>query len=389
MSSTTEARVAVITGGSSGIGLHAARALRGRGLNVYELSRRAENAEPGVTHLQADVTDEAQVNAAVAEILRREGRIDILINNAGFGISGAIEFTPAQEARRQFDVNFFGMVNMNHAVLPIMRQQGGGRIVNMSSVAAPIAIPFQAYYSASKAAVRTYSLALASEVRPFGIEVCVIMPGDIATGFTAARRKSCDGDDVYHGRIARSVAVMEHDEQTGMSAEYAGQFVARRATQKRAKLGKIQGGTSHNVIAEEVTISGTLRVFSNDLYRTLSHKIAALMQGLETATGAQIDMDRKVRYPSVRNPRELVEQFYTVLDSMDDAVLVEPVMAAEDFAEYQQEIPGLFFFLGVQEPTGTAPLHSSHFNFDERVLLTGVETFKRILECESKCTKKK
>ena len=154
-------------------------------------------------------------------------------------------------------------------------------------------------------------------------------------------------------------------------------------------LGKIQGGTSHNVIAEEVTISGTLRVFSNELYRTLSHKIAALMQGLETATGAQIDMDRKVRYPSVRNPRELVEQFYTVLDSMDDTVLVEPVMAAEDFAEYQQEIPGLFFFLGVQEPTGTAPLHSSHFNFDERVLLTGVETFKRILECESKCTKKK
>ena len=168
MSSTTEARVAVITGGSSGIGLHAARALRGRGLNVYELSRRAENAEPGVTHLQADVTDEAQVNAAVAEILRREGRIDILINNAGFGISGAIEFTPAQEARRQFDVNFFGMVNMNRAVLPIMRQQGGGRIVNMSSVAAPIAIPFQAYYSASKAAVRTYSLALASQIRTFG-----------------------------------------------------------------------------------------------------------------------------------------------------------------------------------------------------------------------------
>ena len=154
-------------------------------------------------------------------------------------------------------------------------------------------------------------------------------------------------------------------------------------------LGKIQGGTSHNVIAEEVTISGTLRVFSNDLYRTLSHKIAALMQGLETATGAQIDIERKVRYPSVRNPRELVEQFYTVLDSMDDAVLVEPVMAAEDFAEYQQEIPGVFFFLGVQEPSGTAPLHSSHFDFDERVLLTGVETFKRILEGASSCTKKK
>ena len=228
MFSVSEASVAVITGGSSGIGLNAARALRDRGLIVYELSRRAENAEPGVTHLQADVTDETQVNAAVAEILRREGRIDILINNAGFGISGAIEFTPPQEARRQFDVNFFGMVNMNRAVLPVMRQQGGGRIVNMSSVAAPIAIPFQA--------VRTYSLALASEVRPFGIEVCVIMPGDIATGFTAARRKSCGGDDVYNGRIARSVAVMEHDERTGMSAQFAGQFVARCATQKHPKL---------------------------------------------------------------------------------------------------------------------------------------------------------
>ena len=114
--------------------------------------------------------------------------------------------------------------------------------------------------------------------------------------------------------------------------------------------------------------------------------IAAARAG---ATGAQIDMERKVRYPSVRNPRELVEQFYTVLDSMDDAVLVEPVMAAEDFAEYQQEIPGVFFFLGVQEPSGTAPLHSGHFDFDERVLLTGVETFKRILEGASSCTKKK
>ena len=235
MFSVSEASVAVITGGSSGIGLNAARALRERGLNVYELSRRAENAEPGVTHLQADVTDETQVNAAVAEILRREGRIDILINNAGFGISGAIEFTPPQEARRQFDVNFFGMVNMNRAVLPVMRQQGGGRIVNMSSVAAPIAIPFQAYYSASKAAVRTYSLALASEVRPFGIEVCVIMPGDIATGFTAARQKNPMGDDVYGGRIARSVADMEKDEQNGMTPEQAGAFVAHTAMRKSCK----------------------------------------------------------------------------------------------------------------------------------------------------------
>lgn len=145
-------------------------------------------------------------------------------------------------------------------------------------------------------------------------------------------------------------------------------------------LGKIQGGTSHNVIAEEVTISGTLRVFSNDLFHTLSHKIGALMQGLETATGAEFSVERKVHYPCVSNPRALVEQFYTVLDSMDDTVLVEPVMAAEDFAEYQQVVPGLFLFLGVKGGKGGAPLHSSHFDFDEDVLLCGAEIWKRILE---------
>ena len=228
-------QVAIVTGGTSGIGKATALALKASGCTVYEFSRRAQGVE-GLHHIAADVTSEDSVRAAVAQVMDAEGRIDILVNNAGFGISGAIEFTSTADAKSLFDVNFFGMVNMNRAVLPVMRQQGGGRIVNMSSVAAPIAIPFQAYYSASKAAVRTYSLALASEVRPFGIEVCVIMPGDIATGFTAARRKVSEGDDIYGGRISRSVARMEHDEQTGMTAEFAGQFVARCSTQKRAKL---------------------------------------------------------------------------------------------------------------------------------------------------------
>ena len=159
----------------------------------------------------------------------REGRIDILINNAGYGISGAIEFTPTEEAKKQFDVNFFGMVNVNRAVLPIMRRQHSGRILNLSSVAGQIAIPFQAYYSASKAAVLIYTMALANEVRCFGIHVTAIMPGDIHTGFTAARRKNVEGDDVYEGRITRSVAVMEHDELTGIEPEDAGGFIAKKA----------------------------------------------------------------------------------------------------------------------------------------------------------------
>lgn len=234
-------KVVIITGGTSGIGLNAAKALSAAGCRVYELSRRASGSAAAV-HLQADVTDEEQVRAAVQSVLEREGHIDVVINNAGFGISGAIEYTDTHEAQRQFDVNFFGMVRVNRAVLPIMHRQGYGRILNMSSVAAPIAIPFQAYYSASKAAVRTYTMALQSEVRPYGIEVCAIMPGDVATGFTAARAKSPAGDEAYGGRISRSVAVMEHDEQTGITAEKAGAYVAKKALQKKVPVLCTLGG---------------------------------------------------------------------------------------------------------------------------------------------------
>ena len=148
-------------------------------------------------------------------------------------------------------------------------------------------------------------------------------------------------------------------------------------------LGKIEGGTSHNVIAEEVTMSGTLRVFSNELFDRLMKQITALLNGLELATGASIKFETVVHYPYVANPRSMVEKFYTVIDSMEDVVLVEPVMAAEDFAEYQQEVEGMFMFLGVNGGRGGAPLHSSRFDFDEEALLVGVEAFKRILESEN------
>lgn len=148
-------------------------------------------------------------------------------------------------------------------------------------------------------------------------------------------------------------------------------------------LGKIEGGTAHNVIAEEVTMSGTLRVFSNELFDRLMKQINALLQGLELATGASIKFETMVHYPYVANPRAMVEKFYTVIDSMDDVMLVEPVMAAEDFAEYQQEVEGMFMFLGINGGRGGAPLHSSRFDFDEDALLVGVEAFKRILESEN------
>jgi len=221
-------KIAIVTGGTSGIGRETALYLTQNGCTVYELSRRAEGVE-GLRHISADVTDEESVRRAVEQILQEAGRIDILVNNAGFGISGAVEFTDTEEAKRQFDVNFFGMVRMNRAVIAVMRKQGGGRIVNLSSVAAPVPIPFQTYYAASKAAINSYTMALANELRPFGVTVCAVMPGDIHTGFTAARRKVAEGDEIYAGRISRSVKRMEHDEQTGMDPAKAGAFVGRVA----------------------------------------------------------------------------------------------------------------------------------------------------------------
>ena len=227
-------KVCVITGGTSGIGKCTAEAMRQKGYAVYELSRR-ETGVAGFVHIPTDVTKPEMVDAAIAEVLRQEDHIDVLINNAGFGVSGAVEFTEPAAAKKQLEVNFFGMVNVCHAVLPVMRGAGHGRIVNLSSVAGVVPIPFQTYYSASKAAINSYTMALANEVKPFGVQVCAVMPGDIRTGFTAAREKSQAGDDVYHGRIARSVAGMEHDEQTGMSPEAAGAYIASVATRRSVK----------------------------------------------------------------------------------------------------------------------------------------------------------
>ena len=227
-------KVVLITGGSSGIGLEAALALSRAGCNVYELSRKPAQ-HPGIHHIGADVTSDESVQAAVGQILEEEGRIDVLINNAGFGISGATEFTDTADAQRQFDVNFFGMVRVCKAVLPHMRRACSGRIVNLSSVAAAIPIPFQTFYSASKAAINAYTMALANEVRPYGITVCALMPGDIRTGFTAARKKEAAGDKEYGGRVSRSVSRMEKDEQGGMSAAVAGGKIAKLALKKTVK----------------------------------------------------------------------------------------------------------------------------------------------------------
>jgi len=228
-------RICLVTGGSSGIGKETVRILSSRGLRVYEFSRRDPAGPQCATHVKVDVTDERSVAEAVDRIVAEHGRIDLVINCAGFGISGAVEFTEWADAKKQFDVNFFGMVNVNRAVIGHMRKRRSGRIVNISSLAALIPIPFQAFYSASKAAMNSYSCALANELRPFNISVCAIQPGDIATPFTRNREKSCTGDDAYAGVIARSVGRMERDERRGMPAETAARLIADIALKRTVK----------------------------------------------------------------------------------------------------------------------------------------------------------
>lgn len=227
-------RVAIVTGGTSGIGLAACKALAASGWKVYALSRKpGGNAE--ATHIVCDVSREESCVQAVHTVLENEGCVDLLVNNAGFGISGAVEFTKSEDARKLMDVNLFGVDNMTRSVLPHMRKARSGRIINIASVAGPLSIPFQAWYSVSKAAVIAYTGALANEVRPYGISVTALLPGDIKTGFTAAREKSIAGDTEYEGRIEKSVARMEHDEQTGMSPDTAGKYIASIAGRKKIK----------------------------------------------------------------------------------------------------------------------------------------------------------
>ncbi len=159
----------------------------------------------------------------------------MLVNNAGFGISGAVEFTNIESARRLFDVNFFGTLTCIQCALPYLRKNGGGRIVNVSSVAAPIAIPFQSFYSAAKASINSLTLSLINELRPFHITVCAVMPGDVRTGFTSAREKSGAGEELYGDAIERAVAVMERDEENGMTPEFVARCVFRAAQKKHPK----------------------------------------------------------------------------------------------------------------------------------------------------------
>ncbi len=235
------ARVVLVTGASSGIGKVCAEYLAARGFLVYGTSRQAvwpaaDSPSQGLTMIPMDVTSDHSVTAAVQWLLAREGHIDIVLNNAGFGIAGAVEDCSIEEARRQFDTNFFGLLRVCHAVLPAMRQRRGGYLINVSSIGGLISIPFQGLYSASKFAVEGLTESLRMELRPFGVQAVLIEPGDFRTGFTAQRQLAAGRSGAYDEAARRAIAVMEADERGGATPEAIARRVERIVNQRRPAL---------------------------------------------------------------------------------------------------------------------------------------------------------
>ncbi|MBI3191245.1 MAG: SDR family NAD(P)-dependent oxidoreductase, partial [Pedosphaera parvula] len=178
MTPSLKNQTALVTGASSGIGREIAQLLAQRGARVFGTARNPKSASPvpGVEIVRMDVTDDASVNEAIQEIVRKAGPIAVLVNNAGYGLTGALEETSVQEARDQFETNFFGVLRVTNAVLAGMRQAGYGRIVNISSVVGFIPAPFMGMYSASKHAVEGYTESLDHEVRQFGVRALLVQP---------------------------------------------------------------------------------------------------------------------------------------------------------------------------------------------------------------------
>jgi NAD(P)-dependent dehydrogenase (short-subunit alcohol dehydrogenase family) len=238
----TPSQVALVTGGSSGIGECAVRELLDAGFVVYAVARRVERMKPladvGAHVFAMDVTDDASMVAGVDRVIAEQGRLDVLVNNAGYGSYGAVEDVPIDEARRQFEVNVFGLARLTQLVTPHMRRQGGGRIVNVSSIGGKFYEPFGAWYHATKFAVEGFSDSLRMELKPFGIDVVLIEPGPIITEWNEIARDSLlerSGHTDYAKYARRAHRVLTEFDKPGRASrpEAVARKIRKAATARR------------------------------------------------------------------------------------------------------------------------------------------------------------
>lgn len=232
--------VAIVTGASAGIGKAIVRSLLVDGWTVYAGARRVDQMKDiesdGARILPLDVTVETSMTAFVSTILAVEGRVDALVNNAGYGSYGSVEDVPLDEARRQFEVNVFGLVRMSQLVLPVMRLQSGGRIINISSMGGRIWSPFGAWYHATKHSVEVLSDLMSFETAPFGIHTVVIQPGGVATEWgkiAAEHLRATSAKSVYQENADLVADVLEYTK--GAQPEVIAKAVLKAVNARRPR----------------------------------------------------------------------------------------------------------------------------------------------------------
>ena len=224
--------VAIVTGASGGIGEASARALQAAGYRVFGTYRRPPaTRSPGIEYLACDVTSDESVQTAVGQVLAKAGRIDLLVNNAGVGLVAAAEESSLEQAKSLFDVNLFGVFRMTKAVLPTMRRQGSGRIVNISSVMGLIPAPFMALYGASKHALEGYSESLDHEIRATGVRVVLVEPAYTRTSFEGNVYQADQQLDVYQSARTNAEGVLRDEMKTADTPELVANAVVKAATE--------------------------------------------------------------------------------------------------------------------------------------------------------------
>jgi len=241
-------KVVLITGASAGIGKETAKLLAKNGYKVYGAARRLDKMqelkELGILILEMDVTDETSMVKGVNEILQKEGKIDILVNNAGYGSYGALEDVPISEAKYQFEVNIFGLARLTQLVLPAMRKQKSGKIINISSIGGNFGEPHGAWYHATKFAVEGLSDSLRMELKQFGIDVIVIKPGAIYTEWNTIARENMvkvSGNTVYKDMVLKQAKFYETADKNASKPIVIAEAIAKAAAAKNPKTRYVAG----------------------------------------------------------------------------------------------------------------------------------------------------